>query len=237
MKLIAFFMAICLIFKTKSHIFVLSKSQPMQKIISCAALLLCGLSVGYSQDTTNIDRYFDKNIDRYFDKSDKYAKNLFKIGLSPLLNGEINMYYERIFFKHLGIEVGAGLSLPFRLVSAWTLVGIPQPMMGGNAQAFLKFRPFGANPSHPVYPLFLGGGAKQTWFTTLEGEYWVIRDYIVNIGGSRTVSPRWSIEASVGWGMSILLPQSHINVTHSSPRYNKVISSLLPCTIKICHHF
>lgn len=197
---------------------------------SWIALILLGSSwATHAQDSTDVNRFFD-------DGGNKYSHNALKLGLTPLINGELTAYYERVFTKRISVEIGGGIILPFRLASFWNVAGVPQPLKGNNLQINLKFRPFRRLYTNNLVQNFaVSIGAKQSWFKAMGNDFWVIRDYILGCSSVLPLTDSWSFEFYLGLGASILQPQS--SVSNNFFRPNQMISSVLPYHVKICHNF
>lgn len=186
-------------------------------------ITLCSCAILYGQNAEDVDYYLN-------DGGLSKRKNLIKLNPISIISGEVPFFYERIFSKSFGMEVGVGVLLPYYNPEFPELIwdnpiGVTNPVGGYSWYLFPKLY-LGRGAPESTY---VGFQVRKRNFDTDVGDK-VFADLTVNFGGQSLVFKSMILE--LNWGLGFRLETDEANDIK-----NEVQGLALPFIIKICYLF
>lgn len=166
-----------------------------KRIINLLLLGLLFCSGGaFAQEDGDISQYLD-------DDRITNATRLLMVNPGALLAGDLPVTFEQLFLKRLGVEVGAGVILPFYIWELWSLrdafpngaVQKPGYSLYFSPKYYLTKRA----PEHH----FFGAMFRRRQYNFEGAEPVIVKDYTINYGLNRFIRDRYILGFNTGFGI------------------------------------
>ncbi len=172
-----------------------------------------------------------KDNSYYFDDSGiSEAKNIVKLNILSIINGDLPLYYERILSKSISIEVGVGLLLPYYIPELPQILSeeasdIKNPDLGYSLWIHPKLYIFHEAPELS----YIGMQLRRRNYNQ---DYQTFRytDITVNYGIQFIVGKRIVFDCNIGLGLFINAKKSTLNDSY-------IDGIALPLGVKIGYLF
>ena len=204
----------------------------MEKIKYQIQILLTAFLLFAFQQPIQAQKDSTNNISHYLDDGGLTDVNqVLKVNVISIVNGDLPLYYERAFGKSFGIEIGAGILLPY--YTSPRLSGIFSQKFEINNQNLgysIWFQPKYYVRRDALDSYYIGLQFKRKDFNQ-NIKTQVITGYTLNYGFQFILGKRIIIDLSAGLGISSLKTKQRQN------NAIKITALTIPLDLKIGFHF
>lgn len=181
--------------------FIYIHMKKMSRLLLIAMMLLSHHLVVAQKDTLPDNSY-------YFDDGGiSERKNIFKVNILAIVSGDLPFYYERILGKSFGLEIGAGLLLPYYLPDLPNLFTeeyeVENPDFGHSLWIHPKYY---IQPKAPEFGYF--GIQLRRRHYNQNNQSIIFSDLTINYGFQLFLGKRFIFDYNVGIGSSFKTQKS-----------------------------
>lgn len=186
-------------------------------------LFLIGLSGSAFSQAEDISQYLD-------DDGISTSKNLFTINLVSPLTGDFAGYYERVLFKRLTLEVGAGVVGPFYLFEWPSLKGKYDMNLGGLGYSFHLAPKLYFNDAAPEYS-YIGPSWRMRHYVPENGPGLTVHDFTWNYGYHLFTRGNLMFGANIGSGVRF------VSTEENGEKVFQIVDGVYPFNLRFGFRF
>ena len=184
------------------------------------------INVNAQVDTTNNAYFFD-------DGGISNAKNIFKVNVISIINGDLPFYYERVLNKSFGLEVGAGILLPYYIPEIIPLLSGETIINNPNYGYSIWFQPkYYLLKKAPEYSYMSFQYRRRNYYQNIQSI--VFSDITFGYGTQLFIGKRFLFDYNTGIGYRhVIIKQEDVNISTRDDVYNNINGVLLYINIKL----